>query len=92
MEPYKRGLYTGSIGYIGFDGAWDTNIVIRTVVLKDGQAYFNGGGGIVADSVPEAEYQESLQKILMGMERTLIHLFIFRTIVFLLSRKSFDFR
>jgi len=63
LEPYKRGLYTGSIGYIGFDGAWDTNIVIRTVVLKDGQAYFNGGGGIVADSVPEAEYQESLQKI-----------------------------
>lgn len=63
LEPYKRGLYTGSIGYIGFDGAWDTNIVIRTILLKDGQAYFNGGGGIVADSVPEEEYQEALQKV-----------------------------
>ncbi|AFM02090.1 aminodeoxychorismate synthase, component I [Desulfitobacterium dehalogenans ATCC 51507] len=63
LEPYKRGLYTGSIGYIGFDGAWDTNIVIRTILLKDGQAYFNGGGGIVADSVPEEEYEESLQKV-----------------------------
>lgn len=63
LEPYKRGLYTGSIGYIGFDGAWDTNIVIRTILLKDGMAYFNGGGGIVADSVPEDEYEESLQKV-----------------------------
>ncbi len=63
LEPYKRGLYTGSIGYMGFDGAWDTNIVIRTILLKDGQAYFNGGGGIVADSVPEEEYQEALQKV-----------------------------
>ncbi|MGI1659835.1 MAG: aminodeoxychorismate synthase component I [Desulfitobacterium sp.] len=63
LEPYKRGLYTGSIGYIGFDGAWDTNIVIRTILLKDGQAYFNGGGGIVADSIPEEEYKESLQKV-----------------------------
>lgn len=63
LEPYKRGLYTGSIGYIGFDGAWDTNIVIRTILLKDGYAYFNGGGGIVADSVPEEEHAESLQKV-----------------------------
>jgi para-aminobenzoate synthetase len=63
LEPYKRGIYTGSIGYIGFDKAWDLNIVIRTILLKDGQAYFNGGGGIVADSIPEDEYQESLQKV-----------------------------
>lgn len=63
LEPYKRGLYTGSIGYVGFDGAWDTNIVIRTILMKDGMAYFNGGGGIVADSVPEEEHEESLQKV-----------------------------
>jgi para-aminobenzoate synthetase len=63
LEPYKRGIYTGSIGYIGFDGAWDLNIVIRTLLLKDGHAYFHGGGGIVADSIPESEYEESLQKV-----------------------------
>ena len=62
MEPYKRGLYTGSIGYMGFDGAWDLNIVIRTIFLKDGQAFINVGGGIVADSIPESEYYETLDK------------------------------
>jgi len=62
MEPYKRGLYTGSIGYMGFDGAWDFNIVIRTILLKDGKAYIHVGGGIVADSVPESEYYETLDK------------------------------
>lgn len=63
LEPYKRGIYTGSIGYIGFDKAWDLNIVIRTLLLQEGQAYFHGGGGIVADSLPEAEYEETLQKV-----------------------------
>lgn len=63
LEPYKRGIYTGSIGYIGFDKAWDLNIVIRTLLIKEGQAYFHGGGGIVADSSPEAEYEETLQKV-----------------------------
>lgn len=62
LEPYKRGIYTGSIGYLGFDGSWDLNIVIRTIILKDGQAYINAGGGIVADSVPELEYEETLDK------------------------------
>ncbi len=62
MEPYKRGLYTGSIGYMGFDGAWDFNIVIRTILLKDGKAFVHVGGGIVADSVPESEYYETLDK------------------------------
>ena len=62
MESYKRGLYTGSIGYMGFDGAWDLNIVIRTIFLKDGQAFINVGGGIVADSIPESEYYETLDK------------------------------
>ena len=63
LEPYKRGIYTGSIGYLGFDGAWDLNIVIRTILLQDGQAYFHGGGGIVADSAPSAEYEETLDKV-----------------------------
>ena len=62
LEPIKRGVYTGSIGYIGFDGRMDLNIAIRTVVVKDGKAYFSVGGGIVADSDPEAEYQETLDK------------------------------
>jgi len=62
LEPHKRGLYTGSIGYMGFDGAWDLNIVIRTIFLKDGKAYVHVGGGIVADSLPESEYYETLDK------------------------------
>ena len=62
LEPYKRGIYTGSIGYLGFDGAWDLNIVIRTIILKDGKAYLHAGGGIVVDSQPEEEYMETLVK------------------------------
>ena len=62
LEPVRRGVYTGAIGYIGFDGRIDLNIAIRTAVVKDGQAYFHAGGGIVADSVPESEYQETLAK------------------------------
>jgi len=62
LELYKRGLYTGSIGYMGFDGAWDFNIVIRTILLKDGKAFVHVGGGIVADSIPESEYIETLDK------------------------------
>lgn len=62
LEPHKRGIYTGSIGYIGFDGAWDLNIVIRTIFLKEGKAYVHVGGGIVADSIPESEYYETLDK------------------------------
>ncbi|NLI91674.1 MAG: aminodeoxychorismate synthase component I [Peptococcaceae bacterium] len=62
LEPYYRGIYTGSIGYIGFDGAWDLNIVIRTILLKDGVAYVHAGGGIVADSVQEDEYTETIYK------------------------------
>ena len=62
MEPYKRGIYTGSIGYLGFDGAWDLNIVIRTIILKDGKAYVHVGGGIVAESDPKSEYAETITK------------------------------
>jgi len=61
-EPVRRGIYTGSIGYIDFNGDADLNIVIRTFVIKGGQAHFQVGGGIVADSVPELEYQETLDK------------------------------
>lgn len=61
-EPIRRGIYTGSIGYIDFNGDADLNIVIRTFVIKDGKAHFQVGGGIVADSVPELEYQETLDK------------------------------
>ena len=62
LEPTNRGVYTGAIGYFGFDGRMDFNIAIRTCILKNGRAYFHVGGGIVADSEPEAEYQETLDK------------------------------
>ncbi|MFZ5816594.1 MAG: aminodeoxychorismate synthase component I [Bacillota bacterium] len=62
LEPVRRGVYTGAIGYIGFDGRMDWNIAIRTAVVREGMAYFYAGGGLVADSEPEAEYQETLAK------------------------------
>ncbi len=62
LEPTKRSVYTGNIGYIGFDGTADLNIAIRTMLLTRGRAYLQVGGGIVADSEPQAEYQETLDK------------------------------
>ena len=62
LEHGKRGLYTGSIGYLTLDGACDLNIVIRTAVYKDGNYYLGVGGGITAESDPEFEYEETLQK------------------------------
>ena len=62
LEPTQRGIYTGSVGYIGFDGSMDLNIAIRTMVTRAGKAHFQVGGGIVADSAPEAEYRETLDK------------------------------
>ncbi len=62
LEPTARSVYTGAIGYIGFDGAMDLNIAIRTMLVKGETAYFQAGGGIVADSDPELEYQETLDK------------------------------
>ena len=62
IEPVRRGPYTGSIGYVGFSGAMDLNIIIRTFLIKDGRAYIQAGAGIVADSDPEREYFESLKK------------------------------
>ena len=62
LEPQRRGVYCGAIGYIGFDGAMDTNIAIRTLVVQSDRAWFWAGGGIVADSDEEAEYVECLSK------------------------------
>lgn len=62
LEPVRRGPYTGSLGWISYSGDMDLNIVIRTFVVKDGNAYIQVGGGVVADSVPEKEYQETLNK------------------------------
>jgi para-aminobenzoate synthetase component 1 len=62
LEPTRRNIYTGSIGYLGFDGNVDFNIVIRTIVMKDGKAYFGVGGGITWESDKESEYDETLDK------------------------------
>ena len=62
LEPTRRGPYGGAVGYFSFSGAADTAITIRTLVVKDGVAYVQAGGGIVADSVPETEYQETVNK------------------------------
>ncbi len=62
LEPNRRGIYCGAIGYIGFDGQLDMNIAIRTAVVYKGQLSFHAGGGIVEDSVCEKEYVETLDK------------------------------
>jgi para-aminobenzoate synthetase component 1 len=61
-EPSRRGVYCGSMGYWSVTGALDTNIAIRTAVVRNGRIYFSAGGGIVADSEPEQEYRETLDK------------------------------
>ena len=62
LEPVRRGLYGGCIGYFAADGTMDTCIGLRTAVVKDGTMHVQAGGGVVADSTPEAEYEESRQK------------------------------
>jgi anthranilate synthase component I len=62
LEPDRRGPYAGAVGYFGFSGNLDTAITIRTIVMKDGLAHVQAGGGVVFDSVAESEYQESLNK------------------------------
>jgi anthranilate synthase component 1 len=72
LEPDRRGPYAGAVGYFGFSGNMDTAITIRTSIIKDGIAYTQAGAGIVADSIPEREYQESLSKaqaLLTAMEQ-----------------------
>jgi para-aminobenzoate synthetase component 1 len=62
LEPHRRGVYCGSVGYLGFDGTMDTNIAIRTLVHSHGLTRLWAGGGIVADSDPESEYRETYHK------------------------------
>jgi para-aminobenzoate synthetase component 1 len=72
-EPTARGVYTGSIGFIGVDGSMCLNIAIRTIIIKNQKAYAQTGGGIVADSDPEAEWQETITKaraLLAGITAT----------------------
>jgi anthranilate synthase component I len=62
LEKTRRGCYAGAIGYFGFDGNLDSCIALRCAVLKDGKAYFQAGAGIVADSDPQREYEETVNK------------------------------
>ncbi|MEM6910602.1 MAG: anthranilate synthase component I [Verrucomicrobiota bacterium] len=62
LEKNKRGAYSGAVGYFGFDGNLDSCIALRTCVLRNGQAYVQAGAGVVADSVPTSEYQETVNK------------------------------
>jgi para-aminobenzoate synthetase component 1 len=62
LEPVRRGVYTGSIGYLAPDGSATFNIAIRTLIVKDGRAHFHVGSGIVADSDPAQEYDETIHK------------------------------
>ena len=62
LEPTRRGPYAGAVGYFSFSGNMDTCINIRTVVIKDSQAYIQAGAGIVADSDPTKEYEETCNK------------------------------
>ena len=62
LEKSKRGFYAGAVGYFGFDGKLNSCIALRSVVLQGGQAYVQAGAGIVADSDPASEYQETINK------------------------------
>ena len=68
LEPCRRKVYTGSLGYLGFNGETDLNILIRTILHVNGTYYFHAGGGIVADSEPDLEYEETLHKARGMME------------------------
>jgi len=62
LEPVKRGIYAGAVGYLGFHGNMDVAIALRTAVVRNGTLYVQAGGGIVADSQPESEWQETQSK------------------------------
>jgi anthranilate synthase component 1 len=62
VEESQRGIYAGCVGHVGFNGDLDTCIALRTMVVKDGVAYVQAGGGVVADSDPMYEYRESCNK------------------------------
>ena len=63
LEPVKRGIYGGAVGYLGWNGEMDTAIAIRTAVIKNQIMYIQAGAGVVADSIPESEWQETLNKL-----------------------------
>jgi anthranilate synthase component 1 len=62
LEPHRRGPYAGAVGYIDYSDNMDTCIALRTIVIKDNMAYLQAGAGIVADSDPASEYEETLNK------------------------------
>ena len=62
VEPVKRGVYGGAVGYIGWNGNMDTAIAIRTAVIKDDVLHVQAGAGVVADSIPELEWKETMNK------------------------------
>ena len=70
LEPHRRGPYGGAVGYVDFTGNMDTCIALRTMVIQGDRAYIQAGAGLVADSDPEAEYQETVNKA-MGLMRAL---------------------
>ena len=63
LEPTRRGIYGGAIGYIDFSGNLDSCIAIRTIIINENKMYFQAGAGVVYDSIPEKEYQETLDKL-----------------------------
>ncbi len=67
LEKEKRGLYGGAVGFLDFKGNLTTAIAIRTMVIEDEIIYFQAAGGIVADSRPEAEYEETMNKMKAGI-------------------------
>jgi anthranilate synthase component 1 len=62
LEPSRRGLYAGAVGYFSFSGNMDFCITIRTMLVRNGRVYFQVGAGIVADSMPQSEYEETVAK------------------------------
>ena len=68
MEKSKRGLYSGAVGYLSANGNMDFALAIRTMVLKENTAYIQAGAGIVYDSDPESEYEETLNKLKSFLE------------------------
>jgi anthranilate synthase component 1 len=73
LEPVRRGPYAGAVGYVDFNGSMDTCIALRTVVVAGGRASVQSGAGVVADSVPEKEFEETLNKakgLLVSIEMT----------------------
>ena len=70
LEPVRRGIYSGGVGYLDYAGGMDLNMVIRSLIIEGDQISYHAGGGVVADSSPSAEYQESLDKV-VALQRAL---------------------